>query len=798
MPRKLIQLVTGLPPQVDGVGDYALTLARALRDDQEVESLFVVANPRWSGPNIIEGFRVVMLPERSKKGLHFALDRITDESGAPRDTPLLLHCSLYGFATRALALWLVAGVERWRRERPRSILITMFHELDAWGSIWTSAFWLNPIHCWILRRLARQSNVHFVSNARYARSLAQIAGIREENIERMPVLSTVGEPPRDWPQNLGSRDRQLVIFGRQASRDAIFFEQTSLLERTCKVLGITRIVEIGPGRTLRTLPFIQVETLGVLEAPWVSAVLRNSLFGFVSLEPDRLGKSSVFASFCAHGVCPIVSGVGTGEEDGLVEGVHYLLADQFAPCADDRLEAIASSAFRWYQEHPARVQARRYADVAFPGTGGDPERAELPDQKANKPSLTADDLTQKTVHANPQRHLPALDGVRGLAVILVLVVHLMNSNDALTQSSLINVAMAFRSLGWMGVDLFFVLSGFLITGILYETVNRPSFMRNFYARRFLRIVPLYYGALVFLFAFTGPLGIRWDGTKLALLGYLQNTPHWLDRMNVTVSTYCGHFWSLAVEEQFYLVWPVVVLLVRDRRKLLVTALLLSALALAGRVFAVSHGMNPEYTYRMTIFRMDSLLMGACLALIVAHPSGKRALRIAPSVFAVTFGLTLTISLIVRPGNFEPINSKFFNSVGYSLLAIAFAGLVGSVLRTNSRFETVFSNSLLRWFGTYSYGIYIFHFIILGILGLGPRKFLAEHFHSKAVAVVGAAIPALALTLLCAWLCYHLFEQPLLGLKRHFGYTMDSSSIVGELRPHPSYLGTDLDPVRRSG
>ncbi|MGC2512156.1 MAG: acyltransferase, partial [Acidobacteriaceae bacterium] len=96
-----------------------------------------------------------------------------------------------------------------------------------------------------------------------------------------------------------------------------------------------------------------------------------------------------------------------------------------------------------------------------------------------------------------RRHVPALDGVRGLAILLVLVSHLMLFNDR-TGSRVGDSLSALRGLGWVGVDLFFVLSGFLITGILFDTLHDPHYFRSFYMRRFLRIFPLYYGFLFFL------------------------------------------------------------------------------------------------------------------------------------------------------------------------------------------------------------------------------------------------------------------------------------------------------------
>ena len=123
-------------------------------------------------------------------------------------------------------------------------------------------------------------------------------------------------------------------------------------------------------------------------------------------------------------------------------------------------------------------------------------------------------------------------------------------------------------LGWTGVNLFFVLSGFLITGILYDTLHNEHYFRNFYMRRFLRIFPLYYGFLFLLMALAPWRHVTWGGRQFVLLAYLQNTAIWFPIPGFRLANLAdlNHFWSLAVEEQFYLFWPLVVFLVKDRKK----------------------------------------------------------------------------------------------------------------------------------------------------------------------------------------------------------------------------------------
>jgi peptidoglycan/LPS O-acetylase OafA/YrhL len=367
-------------------------------------------------------------------------------------------------------------------------------------------------------------------------------------------------------------------------------------------------------------------------------------------------------------------------------------------------------------------------------------------------------------------HLPALDGLRGMAIILVLIVHLTFSSFAHTNSFLITVAASLCQFGWVGVDLFFVLSGFLITGILYETLGRPFYFRNFYARRFLRIFPLYYGAIIALLFLSRPLGIAWHGSQFILLSYLQNTPPWIHRVPASVHRYTAHFWSLAVEEQFYLVWPCIVFLIRSRRKLVVTALLLGAIAPVARIgILMSPGIDRELCLQFTLCRIDSLLIGSAFALAIRGPARSALLRIAPATFLMMFPACAAVNLFLY-GNLDPRRGDFFNSVGYTLLAVSFAALIGWALRPRSLADRVFRNSTLRWFGKYSYGIYVLHFICanVDVIWGTPHRFLAAHFHSKVVPVALGGIPTLIISVALAWLSYRFYETPFLRLKRYFG------------------------------
>ena len=198
--------------------------------------------------------------------------------------------------------------------------------------------------------------------------------------------------------------------------------------------------------------------------------------------------------------------------------------------------------------------------------------------------------------------LPALDGLRGIAVLLVLAFHCRYFFPPWMEKS---ARPTLDVLGWSGVDLFFVLSGYLITGILLDTKDSSSYFRTFYARRSLRIFPLYFSfvAAVLLLA-------QWRVHGFWYLTYLSN---WQPGHGVN-DGYLSHLWSLAIEEQFYLIWPAVVWFVPPGRlKWICIALAVTAAGL--RPFA---GSQDQAAYRLTPCRMDSLALGAFVAIGMRH------------------------------------------------------------------------------------------------------------------------------------------------------------------------------------
>ncbi len=388
--------------------------------------------------------------------------------------------------------------------------------------------------------------------------------------------------------------------------------------------------------------------------------------------------------------------------------------------------------------------------------------------------MPASNTSSSVPEASPYaRHIPALDGVRGFAVLGVVSSHLFPFSP---HSALQTVLRNTLSFGATGVDLFFVLSGFLITGILYDSLSDPAFFRKFYARRVLRIFPLYYGVIAAFAIAALALGLNFHHELLSLALYLQNS----NRIAPQIGIYLGpsalplsHFWSLAIEEQFYLVWPITVFLLRKKRSLLIfcsSALLLCPLL---RYTLSLHGVDYVTIHTNTLCRADSLLAGGALALLLRTTFHDRVLRAGGWLFlAGVLSLTL-IATLGSLGLIPPTSTGFLVAlaVGYSAATAASTGLIALVLRSG-HITSLFSIEPMRWLGKYSYGIYVLHVILFVYLDQPIRNLIRLHLtSSKGATVVLTGLLISLLSITAAYLSYNLYEKRFLRLKRFFDYRL---------------------------
>jgi peptidoglycan/LPS O-acetylase OafA/YrhL len=366
----------------------------------------------------------------------------------------------------------------------------------------------------------------------------------------------------------------------------------------------------------------------------------------------------------------------------------------------------------------------------------------------------------------------ALDGVRGVAVLLVLVYHFILYGGPRPQLGahpvFYNVALS----GWIGVDLFFVLSGFLITGILYDAKASARYFQNFYARRVLRIFPLYYGVLLVVLVVLPQVFSHSER-----LGLLRQDAGWywtyLANVKIARSGWgpfpaLGHFWSLAVEEQFYLVWPVVVLLL-SRRSLLYACLacLIASCLLRAGLHQTGHSVA---AYVLTPARADTLGLGAFVALVLRGPCGvARLRRWSPIVLATAFAGVVGIFRWRGPDYNDPV----VQTLGFTSLACLFAALVGVAVSSSGRSlpQRLLGAPLLVLFGRYGYGLYVFHHLLLFFKPKGVSSAIFPTILGSDVpARVAFATVGIGLTLGMAMVSWHAYEKQFLKLKRLFPYS----------------------------
>ncbi len=340
-----------------------------------------------------------------------------------------------------------------------------------------------------------------------------------------------------------------------------------------------------------------------------------------------------------------------------------------------------------------------------------------------------------------QKRVPQLDAVRGIAILLVMLV---NTGDKYPVLHLQHVV----GNGWMGVDLFFALSGFLITGILLDTKDSPHYFKNFYVRRVLRILPLYYVILLFMFVLVPLLRPSEAHTVFERSSPWWAYPVFLQNFLVASSTMAagplGTTWSLAIEEQFYLLWPLVVRFC-TQAQLRRIATIMIVLTVPLTYYLAMHHFQ---IYSNVFCRQVGLMAGALLALLVRKENFEplRHLRTAWLLFAVT----LTLAFV--SAHFEA------QWLAFTMVGLAAASFIFLALYSEQRWlQAVLRNRFLMYSGIISYGLYLTHKI--------PVDFLQTfHLDRHAVYILPLMFGGSYAMATTSWF---LLEKPFLQMKRWF-------------------------------
>ncbi len=373
-------------------------------------------------------------------------------------------------------------------------------------------------------------------------------------------------------------------------------------------------------------------------------------------------------------------------------------------------------------------------------------------------------------------HIPALDGLRGIAVLTVMWLHFV---FLLPRTGGERVFWQLSEMGWIGVDLFFVLSGFLITGILYDAKGGPHYFRNFYMRRSLRIFPLYYAFLILIFAVIPLLrtsAADHVGKQVWMWTYLSNVL--FARVGWEgMPAHTTHLWSLAIEEQFYLLWPFLVWLA-SRRRLIQLCLGSIAVAIGTRLILHFVAGNDIAAYALMPARIDALAAGGLLAVLVRDREGARlAAKYLNPVAAVSAAVLLLVMLWSGPIqglSMLPTLDFPVQTFGYPALALFFTAMLGKAVAAPAGHiaTRILTSRALMAFGKYSYALYLVHILVRDIL---QNQILANRGGFPLVA--GSQIPAqlgvvalgIAVSYAIAFSSWHLFEKRVLALKRFFPY-----------------------------
>ena len=364
-------------------------------------------------------------------------------------------------------------------------------------------------------------------------------------------------------------------------------------------------------------------------------------------------------------------------------------------------------------------------------------------------------------------YLPSLEGVRGYAFLAVFLAHYSPFDLPIFHvRHWWTVLPLIVNIAWIAVPVFFVMSGYLIGGILYDTRDREGFFRVFYSRRILRVFPIYYITLLAVASLDSIQGISLNGTFWFHLLYVQNLlPGYIGDTGAPPSNQISHFWSLAVEEQFYLVWPLVVWFFPNRRTLLRATILLISLCFITRLSVSWIHISPARSYVATPTRVDAILLGVLLALIRHEGIYKRLEPLAK--YAALAGICVMMILVAKPALEFPFPS-LGNAFEISLVNFIAAAIIVAALEEGSFLCRLCSLRWICWLGSLSYGLYVFHLVY--------RQWFMDSFlyHIAAymplsIAYFASASIAFCLTLFLALVSYRFIERPAMNLKKRIQY-----------------------------
>lgn len=364
-----------------------------------------------------------------------------------------------------------------------------------------------------------------------------------------------------------------------------------------------------------------------------------------------------------------------------------------------------------------------------------------------------------------QRFVPALEGVRGYAFIVVFLVHFHRVLTRPPETWLMPYFL-FLSLGWLAVPLFFAVSGYLITQILYRSKGREGYFRVFYGRRALRVLPLYYSVLGVVAVATVLRHWHWTKVYLTYFFYLQNFTRSRSIFLIGPHVGLGHLWSMSLEEQFYLLWPLVIRYCPDRKSMLRVCYAVLIFCFAARVCWPLFDLPFVDGYYSTLTRADGIICGAMIALWLEDREMPKWMP-TTAKWAALGGVFI---LLVRAWFYGRSLPDVYSNL---TLMVPIANVISTALLVlllveNAWLARVSSHRWICWLGRMSYGLYLFHNLYLGYFQDVVAPALTPAMGVMAARVVSGSL-AFLLTVLLAKLSFDLLETPALRLKHLFQY-----------------------------
>jgi peptidoglycan/LPS O-acetylase OafA/YrhL len=368
-----------------------------------------------------------------------------------------------------------------------------------------------------------------------------------------------------------------------------------------------------------------------------------------------------------------------------------------------------------------------------------------------------------------------LDGMRGAGAILVVAYHIFRRGNVFTTNAVLHFFSGLTMYAWYSLDTFYVLSGFLIATILLRTKGSEHYYGNFYARRSLRVFPLYYFTLAFMLLLIIP---KFDPEYLAevpralpfQLFYLNNFLHLMSGIRGT--PYLAVTWSLAIEEHFYLPFPFLVYYTRKETLAKICGGIIGISILA-RILAAFFWTDvrqmTNFFFYNTFTRFEEIAFGVLVAIAFTYPEWRSKLgRIALPVFLIIFSALNIFEFATNTGiPLSPENNVLLMVVGYTAASVFAAALIIALLTQSetSVIRRIFRNKIFVFWGQRSYSIYLYH-VPVGVLLV---DFLWKHHYRGWYGYLIYIGLTFGITVLISMLTWSLLEKPMMNLKKHFEY-----------------------------